>query len=128
MSAVPKKQTPAGTHPSTQLLTNALLDRAAAASQRADQTSEVARAKAAGADSFLFTWHTEDGSEAELRLYYLPERAGEVLASELVSLDFRDPSPQERLHYLAAFVAELDAGADLWSRVASHLAERSRRS
>lgn len=128
MNALPKRETETArsANAGTELLASALTQQAEVRSQQQRRRERIETARSVDSADFLFTWQTQDGRDADLRIYYDPRQDAEVIAAELVLIDFREPTVQEQLRYEDEFEAELADAGELWSRVASHIWERAR--
>jgi hypothetical protein len=126
MSAIPEfdGKSKAKNNASTDLMVDALVQKAATLAEDEPRQAKVARLRISATDEMLITWQTADGREAELRVYYEPNQNGDIIGSELLQLDFCQPTAKEQARYEMEFESELDSGGDLWSRVASRIWER----
>jgi hypothetical protein len=97
----------------------------AAAHRRVEQhAKQLDSAAARGALSLSYLWQTPDDQDAEMLVYFQMGSETEILGARLQRLEYRDPTIQERARLEEAFDDELQLMGDLWTDVASHVAER----
>jgi hypothetical protein len=106
-------------------LVDALVSQAEARAEMQQREKRIAEARDREADEFVFTWQTEDEREAEFCIYYSAHADVEILATELLQLEGREATLQERLRCEQDFEGQLASEGELWSQVESHLWERS---
>ena len=124
MNAIPKRQDESKLAGSTaNPLVDAFVQKANTLADHATRRAKLDQLRASATEDMLLTCQTRDGREAEFRVYYEPNPDGNILAAELVQLDFCLPTPEEQACHEAEFESELDSGGDLWSRVASRIWE-----
>lgn len=126
MSALPNR-TPHGPRKNctaTELLVATLRDQASAGEQIRLRDSRIAQARLHDAAELPYPWQTNDGREAELRVYYQPGEEAEVVATQLLCIDFRSPTTLERVRYEDEFDAELAQSGELSRDLASRIWER----
>ncbi|MBP85755.1 MAG: hypothetical protein CMJ64_03405 [Planctomycetaceae bacterium] len=126
MNAIPKREgeNKARNSSSTNLLVDALVQSAATLADDEPRRLRLDQLRSSATGDLRFTWQTHDGREADFRIYYDRSQDGDISGTELVQLDFREPTIPEQAQYEAEFESELDSGGDLWSRVASRIRER----
>lgn len=84
----------------------------------------VDRAANSGAKSFEYWWQTPDDREAQVRVHYrVVERLVDVVAYELIEIDYRQPTVTECAAYQEEFDAEMQAGGVLWCEILSFVSE-----
>lgn len=127
MNAQPQRRAsePYPSHPATKLLADALTEQAARRGDSQPRAARLERARTSAVGDFVFSWQSDDGRDVDLIVYYDSNDDAKLLATELVSVDFREPTLQEQSLYEAEFESEFNGGGDLWHRVASRIWERT---
>ncbi len=107
---------------STANFVTALRTEAEARAALLSSDQRIDRAVSAGAEELDYWWPTADDREAHFCIYY--SVSGEdiqIPAVQLVEIDYRPPTPQERVALENLFDAELKECGDVWLAVTSRI-------
>ena len=122
MSALPRQGPRPESRQNTEPLVDALKSAAAVRERISDRDAQIRQAVDDSAEELVYRWQTPDGREAEVKVLYRIAEETELLAVQLLLIDYRQPTIQERARYEDQFEAEMLAAGDLWLDVASHMA------
>lgn len=121
MSALPRDANQRGPGRETELLVDALQSAAKAREQVSVRDERIRLAIEESLEELIYRWQTPDDREAEMQVYYRRSEDVDYVAGQLLRIDYRSPTVQERARYEDHFDAEMAAAGDLWLDVASHI-------
>ena len=121
MSALPQHENRPKPRRKAEPLVDALQLAAQTRERLSVRDSRVRQAIDDSAEELVYRWQTPDDREAEMKVFYRPSEDVDLLAVQLLQIDYRQPTIQERARYEDEFDAEIIAAGDLWLDVASYM-------
>ena len=122
MSALPRQGRRLESRQESGPLVDALKSAAKTREHLSFRDAQIRQAIDNSAEELVYRWQTPDDREAEMKVFYRVAEETDLLATQLSSIDYRQPTIQERARYEDEFDAEMIAAGDLWLDVASHMA------